>query len=125
MRGLYGKIAGADAVIVASPVYFGTVTAQLKAMIDRFHAVWIAKRRSRAAGRRTAGRRKGYFLCAAGAPERKCFAAARSVVKNFFATADIEYSGGLFCGGLDSAGSIADYAKAMDKAFLIGKASVS
>ena len=43
MRPIYEKLARADAVVVASPVYFGNITAQLKAMIDRCHSSWMAK----------------------------------------------------------------------------------
>lgn len=35
MQPVYDKLAEADAIIVSSPVYFGTMTAQLKALCDR------------------------------------------------------------------------------------------
>ena len=35
MLGLYSRLEDADAIIVASPVYFGCMTAQLKALFDR------------------------------------------------------------------------------------------
>ncbi|MCK4652216.1 MAG: flavodoxin family protein, partial [Methanosarcinales archaeon] len=35
MPGLYSRLEDADAIIVASPVYFGCMTAQLKALFDR------------------------------------------------------------------------------------------
>ncbi|MZP28869.1 flavodoxin family protein [Heliobacterium undosum] len=44
----YAEITGADGVIIGSPVYFGTVSAQLKAFFDktrqvRGHKAWIGK----------------------------------------------------------------------------------
>ena len=39
----YNKISKADAVIVGSPVYFGTVSAQLKCFFDK--ALYIRKQR--------------------------------------------------------------------------------
>jgi multimeric flavodoxin WrbA len=123
MGGIYEKIERSDAVIVASPIYFGTVTAQLKAMIDRFHGVWVAKNVLKLR-RGDKKRRKGYFLSAAGAAEKKYFVDARKVIRNFFATADIDYSGELFCGGLDAKSSVINDEKAMTKAFSLGKASV-
>ncbi len=122
MAGIYRKIERSSAVIIASPIYFGTVTAQLKAMIDRFHGVWVAKNvlKLRRGDRR---RRKGYFLSAAGASGKKYFADARKVVKNFFATVDIDYAGELFCGGLDEKGGVLGDEKIMKKAFMLGKAS--
>ena len=47
---LYTKIKEAEAVILASPVYFGSATAQLKAFMDR--AGYIANRRRAFAGSR-------------------------------------------------------------------------
>ncbi len=35
MQQVYQKLKGADAIIVSSPVYFGSVTAQVKALFDR------------------------------------------------------------------------------------------
>ena len=35
MQAIYPKLVDADAIIVSSPVYFGTMTAQLKALFDR------------------------------------------------------------------------------------------
>lgn len=35
MQQVYQKLKGADGIIVSSPVYFGTVTAQVKALFDR------------------------------------------------------------------------------------------
>ena len=38
MSGIYAKLAGADVLVIASPVYFYGITSQLKAIIDRLHA---------------------------------------------------------------------------------------
>lgn len=38
MRGLHEKLKTADLIVFASPVYFYGLTAQLKAIVDRFHA---------------------------------------------------------------------------------------
>ncbi len=45
---VYGKVTKADAVVIGSPVYFGSMTAQLKAFFDKTRAVranreWIGK----------------------------------------------------------------------------------
>ena len=37
MRQIYGKLRQADVLVVASPVYFYGISAQLKAVIDRLH----------------------------------------------------------------------------------------
>ena len=62
---LYGKIGSADALVVASPIFFGSVSAQMKMLIDRFQCRWVAKYvlgSKRAAKKK----RKGIFLSVAG-----------------------------------------------------------
>lgn len=41
MHGIYGKLKTADAVVFASPVYWFSVSAQLKTVIDRMYAVGL------------------------------------------------------------------------------------
>ena len=40
MQPLYSKLIEADAVVLASPIYWFTYTAQLKICIDRWYAIW-------------------------------------------------------------------------------------
>lgn len=42
MQKLYPKLLTADAIILASPIYWFTYTAQLKTFIDRWYALWNA-----------------------------------------------------------------------------------
>ena len=37
---LYPKLLAADALVLASPIYWFTCSAQLKTCIDRWYAVW-------------------------------------------------------------------------------------
>jgi len=101
-------------------VYFGSVTSQLKAFIDRFECLWIAKHilRKPVRGGRTA---RGAFLCVAASDEERFFADAGRVVKRFFATIDVITSAELFCNGVDEQGEIASRSRAMNRAFEIGK----
>lgn len=100
MRPVYEKLAKADVVVVASPVYFGNITAQLKAMIDRCHSSWVAKYILKR-GLPGDKKRKGIFLCVAGKDTREYFENAKKIIKIFFITRDIEYSSDLFISGLN------------------------
>jgi len=62
MRELYPHLAEDDIVVIASPIYFYGVTAQLKAVIDRCQPFWTHPNR-----RRTS--RVGVLLLTAGAPD--------------------------------------------------------
>jgi len=43
MQKLYPKLLAADAVVLASPIYWFTYSAQLKLCIDRWYAIWNFK----------------------------------------------------------------------------------
>jgi hypothetical protein len=43
MQTVYPKVIESDAMVVASPITFGSMNAQLKAFIDRFQCWWHAK----------------------------------------------------------------------------------
>jgi len=101
MRPIYEKLAKADAVLVASPIYFGNITAQLKAMIDRCHSSWMAKyilKRDIYQNKK----RKGALLCVAGRDAEEYFENAKKIIRIFFITQNIEYSSDLFVPGLDN-----------------------
>ena len=101
MRPIYEKLASADAVVVASPIYFGNITAQLKAMIDRCHSSWIAKyilKRNIFPNKK----RRGIFLSVSGRDTKKYFENAQKIIKIFFITQNIEYSSDLFMSGLNT-----------------------
>jgi multimeric flavodoxin WrbA len=98
MQMVFDKISSADVIIVASPIFFGSVSAQLKIMIDRFQPVWMSKFVTGKSQFRDKGL-KGIFLCVSGEDKEQYFENARQIVRIFFATLDIEYAGGLFFGG--------------------------
>lgn len=100
LKPFYQKLLKADAVIVASPIYFTNITAQLKAMIDRCQALWVKKYVLKQ-GREGLQKRPGAFLCIGGKEKKEYFESARQVIKAFFATLDIEYKLELFLGGIN------------------------
>lgn len=120
MTPMYEKLAKADVIIVASPVYFGNITAQLKAMIDRCHSSWTAKyilKRDLFPNRK----RGGIFLCVAGKELEEYFESAKKIIRIFFITQNIEYMSDLFVSGLNTM-SVDDPKRdaALEKAFQLG-----
>jgi multimeric flavodoxin WrbA len=96
---LYKKIKDCDGLILASPIFFGSLSAQTKIMIDRFQCHWRYKyilKKDKAAGQRP-----GALILVEASKRKDFFDNAKSIVKNFFATANIEYKGELFCPGVD------------------------
>lgn len=80
MQEIYKKIEDSDIVVIASPVYFASVTAQLKAVIDRCQTLhsrrYILKREMKKS-------RKGYVVFTAGLSNPKEIA-SMEVLSKFF-----------------------------------------
>lgn len=93
MGEIYKRIREVDAIVLSSPIFFMSVTAQTKAMIDRCQCFWVERyvlKRRVYEGRR---RPKGLFLSCAGSDKPIVFEPAKHVVKAFFAAIDYEYVG--------------------------------
>ncbi|MBN1871012.1 MAG: flavodoxin family protein [Candidatus Omnitrophica bacterium] len=120
--GLYEKIKDSDVVILSSPVFFGSLSAQTKIMIDRFQCTWRAKY--------ILGvdlfhkKRKGGFISVASSERQDFFDNAKSIVKNWFATIDCLYKDELFLTGLDYKNDIFKFPDYLDKARRMGRGLV-
>lgn len=119
MSPLYEQIAAANVLILTSPIFFGSLSAQLKAMIDRCQCCWTAKY---ILGRQWKGAaKKGYLILTSAADKRRFFQSAESIVKNLFAVLDIEFKDRLYCPGVDEQGKICQYPDCLRQAVELGR----
>lgn len=119
MQLVYQKLQTADAVVIASPIFFGSLSAQVKMMIDRLQCLWVLKyvlKRSLSPNKK----RHGVFLCVGGKDSIKFFENAKNIIKIFFNTLDITYLGDLFYSGLDKKSAVKEREDALKKAFILG-----
>ncbi len=101
MKMIYAKIREVDAIVLASPIFFMSVTAQTKAMIDRCQCFWVERfvlKKRAYEGRR---RPKGLFVSCAGGPKTLVFEPAIHVAKAFFSAIDYEYIGEVLLSNTD------------------------
>lgn len=121
MQAVYKKIKDADAIVFASPVFFGSLSAQAKMMIDRFQCAWRAKNILK----KDAGYKRipGIFISVEGSERKDFFENSRAIVKNFFATINVDYKGELFCPGVDEKAGILKHPEYLKKAFDLGSKS--
>jgi multimeric flavodoxin WrbA len=121
MKALYPKLAEADVLAVASPIFFYAVSAQLKAMIDRCQALWAKKyllNQPIAPGR---SGRKGVFLAVGGSRGGKTFDGALLTMKYFFDALDMTFHQSLLYKEVDAKGEILQHPTAMAEAYALGK----
>lgn len=118
LNDLLRLILEADAIIIASPIYFGSLSAQAKIMIDRFQCVWLAKN---VFGKEIfTDRKRGAFICVEATDRKDFFENAKFILKHFFATINVEYSAELWATGLDKKESLSNRPELLSEAFELG-----
>lgn len=115
---LYPRLTQADCVMVASPIFFYGVTAQLKALIDRCQALWARKHVLKQAW--PGAGRTGAFLGVGATTGDKLFDGSIATVRYFFRTIGVEYSEELLVRGVDRKGDIMQHPSALREAFEVG-----
>ena len=118
MQVLYKKIDKADAIIVASPIFFGSLSSQTKMMIDRFQCYWTGKNIYKTVPLKK--KRSGAFICVEASKKKDFIESAKAVIKNFFATIDLSYADELLCVDIEEKGGINKYPNYLKEAYLIG-----
>jgi multimeric flavodoxin WrbA len=104
MLPLYDKLLEADVVVLASPIFFYSVSAQAKAFIDRTQALWA--RRYVLKQDFPGSERQGVLLCAAATHGKLLFVGARLVAKYFFDAINVSYAAEILVRGVDAKGDI-------------------
>jgi len=121
MQMVYQELEQADRIVLASPIQFMGLTAQVKAMIDRCQALWARKYVLKLPPLGDRRERKGVFISVGGRRIANLFEPALATVKTLFRILDITYTGELLFPGIDEKGAIAKHPDALRQAFLAGQ----
>ena len=122
MQKIYPKLVDADGIIVASPIYFMGVSAQLKAFIDRCQAFWARKYVLHMPIREGGRVAKGFFIATAARDTGEgLFTGAVKTIKAFFHVLDTQYVGDILCAGLEEKGDAGKKQELLQQAFDAGK----
>jgi len=123
MQLLYEKLLEADHVILASPIFFYSITAQAKALVDRCQALW-ARKHVLGMGKEDKRERRGAFISVGATRGEKLFDGAVLTVKYFFDAINVKYAGDLLIRGVDDKAEIAGHPAALEEAFRLGQGLV-
>jgi len=121
MQMVYRELEAADRIVLASPIQFMTVTADMKAMIDRCQALWARKYVLKIPPLGEERERRGLFIAVGGRTVANLFEPALATVKALFNTLNITYASGLLFRGIDEKGAITKHPDALKQAFLAGQ----
>lgn len=124
MQPLYGKIVRADRLIVASPIFFYSVSALAKAMIDRCQSLWAKKYLLQLQVSPVADRR-GAFISVGATQGKRLFDGVKLTMKYFFDAVDMSYSEELLVKGADAKGAVRDQPQALQGAYDLGSRLVT
>ena len=122
MDELYQKILDADAIIVASPMFFYTISAQLMLLISRCQALWARKYVLKNLDIPV---KKGVFIGVGATKGEKLFDGPRLTIKYFFQAINADYTDELLIRGVDKRGEIKDHPTALADAYVIGEKLVA
>ncbi|MBI4284286.1 MAG: flavodoxin family protein [Chloroflexi bacterium] len=119
MDDIYPKLLLADIVIVASPIFFYGLTAQVKALIDRCQALWARKYILHQKLPNTS--RKGAFIGVGATKGKKLFEGSVLTIKYFFLSIGVKYADELLVWGVDKRGEIEEHPARLTEAFALGQ----
>ncbi len=116
------KLLSCDGLMVASPIFFYTVSAHTKIFMDRCQEFWSKKYLiDKAPFGLRSPTRKALFVCVGATRGSKLFEGVLLTMKYFLDALDMELWASLLYRGLDEKTDILDHAAYMDEAYRTGK----
>ncbi|NOZ70260.1 MAG: flavodoxin family protein [Deferribacteres bacterium] len=125
MDHIYDAIRAADRIILASPIFFFSLSAQAKAMIDRCQSFWCEKYLLNKPLQGGGGGRKGLLLLVGGMKKDTGVQCAGSCAKAFFRSISVPEHDTLAFTGIDEKGAILRHPSALAEAREAGRRLVS
>jgi multimeric flavodoxin WrbA len=122
MTPLYDKILSADAVIVATPIFFYTVSAQMLAFMSRCQALWARKYWLKNLDIPV---KRGGFIAVGATKGANLFEGPKLTAKYFFKAINTDYNQELLIRSVDKKGEIKDHPDYLKAAYELGKKLVS
>lgn len=119
---ILGKLENSSGIMLASPIFFYTVSAHTKIFMDRCQSLWVRKywieKQKFGQGLET---RKGLFISVGATEGKKLFDGALLTVKYFFDVVDAGLWKELLYRGLDFKGEVDNHPEYLEEAFKAGE----
>jgi len=120
---LFEEVSKADVLVLASPIYSMTVTAEMKAFIDRGQFLWAQKFMTKTLvfDENHLKKHIGVYLSTSGQPVDGIFNAAFPVVRAFFNDSGFSYTENVLFAGMDAKGGVKNWPESTQEAYSRGK----
>lgn len=121
MQDVYPRLLKADVILLATPVFFYGVPAQLKALIDRCQACFCKRRREKKQTPHRVARGRGYLIGVAAQKHQDLFIGIEPTARYFFQALDLTYAGALLLKGLEGPNAAREHQSVCRRAFEFGR----
>ena len=112
----------AKGLMLASPIFFYSLSAQAKMLIDRCQSLWMKKYYIEKADMKDrVATRKGLFISLGATRGKKLFDGPLLTVKYFFDVLDMDIHRSLLYRGIDHEGEISNYPDHLEEAYQAGR----
>jgi multimeric flavodoxin WrbA len=118
---VHDQLLACKGLMIASPVFFYTVSAHTKILMDRCQALWVKKYWIDGVKfGQWEPKRKGLFISVGATQGRKLFDGVLLTIKYFFDVLDMELWKSLLYKGLDAEGAILEHPEYLEEAYRTG-----
>lgn len=124
MQQVYPLLDEAEVIILASPMFFYSMPAQAKALIDRCQAMWCRRLLRTPGEKNPPPRGRGYLIAVGATKGKTLFEGAEMVAKYFYDALQMSYGGGVFVRSVEGKADIANHPEELKQAYELGKAAV-
>jgi multimeric flavodoxin WrbA len=119
---VYDQLSGCKGLMLASPIFFYTVSAHTKILMDRCQSLWVKKYWiDKVSPQRRVPKRKGLFISVGATQGKKLFDGVLLTVKYFFDVLDMELWRSALFRGLDFQGDVLKHPEYLEEACQAGK----
>jgi multimeric flavodoxin WrbA len=126
MQTVYPLLEEADVIFLASPIFFYSVTAQVKALIDRTQANWSKQQLKQSQEEKEIFKRgRGYLITVGATRGKNLFEGVQLVARYFFDALSMSYDGGIFFRSLEKRTAVRDNPDTLQEAFNLGIKAVT
>ena len=126
MDQIYPYLRQSPIICLAAPVFFYSVNAATKAMIDRCQCFWTGKYSLKKPLSMERGcRGKGYLLSVGGTKGQKVFDCVMLTMKYFYDALDMDFAQSLLYRQIDAKAAILNHPEALKEAYELGMKAVT
>jgi multimeric flavodoxin WrbA len=119
---VYDQLLTCDGLILASPIFFYTVSSLTKILMDRCQSLWVKKYLIETREPGTSDfKRKGLFISVGATSGKKLFDGTLLTVKYFFDPLDMEVWRTLLYRGMDLEGDVHEHPEYLEEAYQAGR----